>query len=200
MKLLRCVKDLKEQGFQLKAIKKLLPDLDKFRDMDPKILYSLREELNRQVLQERSYELGQVSPGISVSSRQRDASMERLRQFENMMSQMIRGTMEDMSRESEKRICDQVNLKLQKEMNYLLLQKEELHEKQVTLLKEILSQVKKDNREDDRNSEVSEREAEREAAASMEDKKTAGRAEKALKRGSGREKRRKKKLFAKSVS
>jgi DNA-binding transcriptional MerR regulator len=60
MKLLRSVKDLKEQGFQLKAIKKLLPDLEKFQKMEPKLLYQLREELNRQVLQERNYELEQV--------------------------------------------------------------------------------------------------------------------------------------------
>ena len=50
IKLLRSVKDLKEQGFQLKAIKKLLPDLERVEHMDPKILYQLREDLNNQVM------------------------------------------------------------------------------------------------------------------------------------------------------
>ena len=52
IKLLRSVKDLKEQGFQLKAIKKLLPDLERVEHMDPKILYQLREDLNNQVMRE----------------------------------------------------------------------------------------------------------------------------------------------------
>lgn len=52
IKLLRTVKDLKEQGFQLKAIKKLLPDLERVENMDPQMLYQLREELNGEVLRE----------------------------------------------------------------------------------------------------------------------------------------------------
>jgi hypothetical protein len=191
MRLLRAVKDLKEQGFQLKAIKKLLPDLDALKDMDPKVVCQLREELNRQVLQERNYELSRISSGVSANYKHRESSMDRLHQFEVMMSQMIRGTMEEMSRESEKRICDQVNVKLQKEMNYLLLQKEELHERQMLLLQEILSQIKK---------EENEQSMPLEAAATLENKKKTDTPEKGLPQRNGREKRRKKKLFAKSVS
>ena len=173
MKLLRSVKDLKEQGFQLKAIKKLLPDLERVEGMDPKILYRLREDLNNQVMrealehskgsvtsiehardryekrqkiwQEKSYEQeqavesGMQQPGYGQTQA---ASLERLRQFETMMRQMIRSSVEEVSQESEERICEAVSVRMQKEMNYLLMQKEELQEKQLHLLREILQQVK----------------------------------------------------------
>lgn len=181
IKLLRSVKDLKEQGFQLRAIKKLLPNLDRLDKMDPRGIYQLREELNRQVLQEamegtkgsvtslnqardrfekrqktwqeRSFELEQSrGKGVQlVQENQRQASVDKLRQFEMMMRQMIRSTMEEVGRESEERICEAVTVKLQKEMNYLLMQKEELQEKQISLLKQILAQVKQEEaQEEDR--------------------------------------------------
>lgn len=173
IKLLRTVKDLKEQGFQLKAIKKLLPDLGRVENMDPQMLYQLREELNGEVLreameyargsvtsiehardryekrqktwQEKSYELEQSREKEPMQSRYgqtQAASLERLRQFETMLRQMIRSSVEEVSQESEQRICEEVSVRMQKEMNYLLMQKEELQEKQIHLLKEILQQVK----------------------------------------------------------
>ena len=41
--LLRQIKDLKEQGFQLKAIKLILPDIQNVCNMDTQKLYRLRE-------------------------------------------------------------------------------------------------------------------------------------------------------------
>lgn len=275
IKLLRTVKDLKEQGFQLRAIKKLLPDLGRLEKMDPQGIYQLREELNRQVMQEsmegtrasvtslnqardryekrqrtwqeRSYELEQAR-GRSVqivpdshrqvsmdrqssmdrqTSMDRQASMDKLRQFEAMMRQMIRSTMEEMGRESEERICEAVTVKLQKEMNYLLMQKEELQEKQITLLKQILAQVKQEGAapaggsvdgepepgtdntpageqtlEEAEDTEDTAAEAEREAAAAQDQgtgtlRNRKGREKKGL--FGKKEKTKRKKLFAKSV-
>lgn len=239
IKLLRSVKDLKEQGFQLKAIKKLLPDLERVEGMDPKILYQLREDLNNQVMrealehskgsvtsiehardryekrqktwQEKSYELEQAKEsGIQQRSygQTQAASLERLRQFETMMRQMIRSSVEEVSRESEERICEAVSVRMQKEMNYLLMQKEELQEKQLHLLREILQQVKgetktaenaeaeADSRE---NSACDVTEAAREAAAAQEEPGEVtefGRKN----RRKLRKKAKHKKLFAKSVT
>ena len=248
IKLLRQIKDLKEQGFQLRAIKKLLPDLGRLETLDPKGLYQLREELNHQVMlesmegakgsvtslnqardryekrqktwQERSFELEQArgkSVQPSVQENQRQASLDKLRQFESMMRQMIRSTMNEISKESEQRICEAVTVKLQKEMNYLLLQKEELQEKQITLLKQILQQVKREELEDgnvkkqpsqgiagketgNRETAIQETEAEREVAVTQEKQQDSGKRGKE-KKGFLRkkEKAKKKKLFAKSV-
>ncbi len=238
IKLLRSVKDLKEQGFQLKAIKKLLPDIGKIEKMDPQGIYRLREELNQQVLletmegakasitpleearerygkrqktwQERSYELEQIKKNQAALQREgsEKTSMERLQQFELMMKQMICGTMEEMSRESEERICKQISERMQKEMSYLLLQKEELHEKQMALLQEILAQIKEEEtsavqsqqKAQTREKSVSETAAQKEAAATEENKEDwFSNAKKPYKKKIvlGKEKKKRKKLFAK---
>lgn len=235
IKLLRSIKDLKEQGFQLKAIKKLLPDLGRLEGMDPKVLYQIREDLNNEVMreamehskgsvtsiehardryerrqknwQEKSHEMEQsLSAGTASKSQYANtqaASLERLRQFESMLRHMVRSSVEEVSRESEQRICEEVSVHLQKEMNYLLMQKEKLQEKQICLLKEILQQVKGEQEESSKEEgahsageEKNEKEAEKEVAASLEESMTAEglspRARRKL-----RKKAKRKKLFAK---
>ena len=240
MKLLRSVKDLKEQGFQLKAIKKLLPDLERVEGMDPKILYRLREDLNNQVMrealehskgsvtsiehardryekrqkiwQEKSYEQeqavesGMQQPGYGQTQA---ASLERLRQFETMMRQMIRSSVEEVSQESEERICEAVSVRMQKEMNYLLMQKEELQEKQLHLLREILQQVKGETQIAENTQTEEDRleyttccdvtEAAREAAAAREEPGEVTEFSRKNRRKL-RKKAKHKKLFAKSVT
>lgn len=240
MKLLRSVKDLKEQGFQLKAIKKLLPDLERVEGMDPKILYRLREDLNNQVMrealehskgsvtsiehardryekrqkiwQEKSYEQeqavesGMQQPGYGQTQA---ASLERLRQFETMMRQMIRSSVEEVSQESEERICEAVSVRMQKEMNYLLMQKEELQEKQLHLLREILQQVKGETQIAENTQTEEDRpeyatccdvtEAAREAAAAREEPGEVTEFSQKNRRKL-RKKAKHKKLFAKSVT
>ena len=93
-----------------------------------------------------------------------------------MMRQMIRTTLEEMTLESEERICDKVTTRLLKEIDYLERQKDELQEKQLALLQDILTEIKKDGVE---------------AAATAETSSE--------KQTSKRKKGRKKKLFAKSV-
>lgn len=232
VKLLRSVKDLKEQGFQLKAIKKLLPDIGKIEKMDPQGIYRLREELNQEVLmetmesakasitpleearerhgkrqktwQERSYELEQIKKNQTAAQGEdkEKRSVERLQQFEVMMRQMIRGTMEEMSHESEERICREVSERMQKEMSYLLLQKEELHEKQMTLLKEILAQVQSEEvqtgeiKNISKSGQIEEKDEGKQIAATIEDTdkiKNNGK-KKFLTR---KEKKKRKKIFAK---
>lgn len=235
IRLLRSVKDLKEQGFQLRAIKKLLPDLSRVEKMDSRGIYQLREELNQQVLresmdgmkasvtplnqarerhtkrqktwQERSFELeqlrGQGSPVIQ-GSQKRASSLEKLQQFEAMMRQMIRSTMEEMSRESEERICEEVTTRLQKEMNYLMMQKEELQEKQIALLKQILAQVKQEGVEgiQEKQEDVEGLPAEEVAVTQEENdvqafqSKNGTEKKKILRKG---KRHKKKKIFAKSV-
>ncbi|MEG2775530.1 MAG: MerR family transcriptional regulator, partial [Acetivibrio sp.] len=47
MSLLKKIKNLKEKGFQLKAIKLALPKIDDIQSLDEVNLYRLREELNQ---------------------------------------------------------------------------------------------------------------------------------------------------------
>ena len=186
--LLQHIKDLKEHGFQLKSIKMILPDIHNVCQMDTQKLYRLREELNQQVIEETNHSstphIAQVMPlhperTETAAQKQTVKSMsteEKLRHFEAMMRKMIRNTVAEMDRESEERICEKITTKLLKEMDYLTRQKEELQERQITLLNQILAEVRHDLPE---------------SAASNED---------AIKQLQSRnkEKQKKKKLFAKS--
>lgn len=159
IKLLRDIKDLKEQGFQLKAIKLLLPDIHNVRQMSPQRLYELREELNERVQGEDALEgsqkhTAQIMPlhprnngelSYNYSGKNtgyQNNAEEKLRHFEAMMRKMIRTTVEEMEQESEERISERVTTKLLKEMDYLTRQREEVQEKQMALLKEILAEVR----------------------------------------------------------
>lgn len=184
--LLQHIKDLKEQGFQLKSIKLILPDIHNVCQMDTQKLYRLREELNQQVMDETNHSphMAQVMPlhpeRTEASAQKQNVKTmspeEKLRHFEAMMRKMIRNTVAEMDRESEERICEKITTKLLKEMDYLTRQKEELQERQITLLNQILAEVRHDLPE---------------SAASNED---------AIKQLQSRnkEKQKKKKLFAKS--
>ena len=152
--ILRDIKDLKEQGFQLKAIKLIRPDIQTNHDMEPQKLYRLREELNQQVQSDEichptvqhKAQVMPLHPNQPVypyqnNSPQQKSNEEKLRHFEAMMRKMIRNTVEEMGRESEERICEKITTKLLKEMDYLTRQKEEVQEKQIALLNKILNEV-----------------------------------------------------------
>lgn len=49
IEMLKSIRLLKEEGFQLRAIKMILPDIHKIEKLDPKSILRLREELNQQV-------------------------------------------------------------------------------------------------------------------------------------------------------
>lgn len=188
--LLRHIKELKEQGFQLKAIKLILPDIHNVCQMDTQKLYRLREELNQQVMEENyrpsTQHTAQVMPlhperTDFTAPKPATPSMsqeEKLRHFEAMMRKMIRATVSEMDRESEERICEKITTKLLKEMDYLTRQKEELQERQILLLNQILAEVRHELPE---------------SAASNEDNIT-----QLQSRHRDKQKNHKKKLFAKS--
>lgn len=149
------IKELKEQGFQLRAIKLLMPDIGRVEKMSAQELYRLREELNQQVQieEERKQEVhrgAQVmtlptkgQPVVKMENTVTEISREqKLKQFETMMGNMIRGIVNEMQEESEQRICETVSTRLVKEMDYLVREREELQEKQVELLQQILVELK----------------------------------------------------------
>lgn len=161
--LLKQIKYLKEQGFRLQAIKLLLTDINNTYTMNKEELWELRDYLNGQVQQDESApytetHTAQIMPlhpnaaetakNIFKPSRYNyKQAEEKLRAFENMLRSMIKSTLEEMTIESEDRICEKISTKLLKEMNYLERQKDELQEKQLALLQDILTELKKDGAE-----------------------------------------------------
>jgi len=180
---LKTIKDLKEQGFQLKAIKLLMPDIGRVHNMSPQEVYQLREELNQQVLREEEAQEKNVVPIQSArkasSAPAKKSSEEKMKQFENLLRRMVSHIVTEHESEAEKRIYEAVSTKLMKEMDYLMREKEEMQEKQMALLQQILEEVRREIPE---------------AAASDETKHARTR-----KKKKEENKPKKRKLFAKSV-
>ena len=212
IKILRDVKDLKEQGFLLKSIKLIINDIDNVRKMNPNEQYKLREELNQKIQDEEenksnknanvsnvvvsmnhgaagnrmiqfeqhgmaentiSTEInGQLENVVQSGLSQRNiqggenqssemqlaktknfeaqqvggrntalSSEEKVRKFELLLRKMITNVVEEGQIESEKRISENVSEKLMKEINYIMMQKDETALKQTKLLEEILEKV-----------------------------------------------------------
>lgn len=153
--LLKRIKDLKEQGFQLRAIKILMPDMRKIEHMSSQELYSLREELNQRAQMEEEQKMSRskmvrvmpmptsrtVEGGLQDSSRHA-----KLEQFEMLLRNMIRDTLQEQQEASEQRISEAVSERMMKEMDYLMREKEEMQEgyqeKQIELLQQILVELR----------------------------------------------------------
>lgn len=155
MNLLRRIKDLKEQGFQLRAIKLLMPDMRKVEHMSGQELYLLREELNQRVQMEEEQRssrgrMAQVMP--MPTARSADGGVQtlsnhaKLQQFETMLREMIRDTLQEQQEASEQRISEAVSERMIKEMDYLMREKEDVQEsfqqKQIDLLQQILIELR----------------------------------------------------------
>ena len=149
--ILHKIRDWKEQGFQLRAIKLLLPDRRRVEAMTPQELYHLREELNQKVQMEedrspKHARMGQVTPlpsAMEVAEPVSSISKEqKLQQFEQMMRDMITSVVEQQTQQSEERIAEAVTEKVSKQMDYLMREKEELQQKQIEILEKILIEMR----------------------------------------------------------
>ena len=157
------IKYLKEQGFQLKAIKRVLPDLEQVYTMDKDELEDLRDKLHAELEEEeeqskepenRPAQIMTLHPKnkeftkpFRRTSEDYAQAEEKLKHFEAMMRTMIRSTIEELNTESEERVYERITTKLLKELDYLERQKDDLQEKQLTLLQEILEELKKESAE-----------------------------------------------------
>ncbi len=164
IQMLKTIKDLKEQGFQLKAIKLLMPGIDRVRSMSPQELYQIREELNQQVLREEEMQDKNVVP-LQTTKRSaapgKKTSEEKMKQFESMLRHMISHIINESEKISEERICEAVSTRLMKEMDYIMREKEEVQDKQTALLQQILEEVKREIPETAASDEVKPTEARR---------------------------------------
>lgn len=151
--ILHKIKEWKEQGFLLRSIRRLLPDMARVEKMSGQELYALRQELNQRVqMEEEHHKHGGMGKVMEMPVRSDGGTElediakkeEKLEKFQTVLREMMQGMIEDSWEESEKRITDHVTENLTKEMNYLMREKEELQEKQIDILQQILVELKPD--------------------------------------------------------
>lgn len=128
IRLFRQIKELKDQGVQLKAVKMLLPDLEK-GDSEITHLLARADKLP-----------------ISADS-QTAAREEKMHQFQCIMSRLISEALEDHTEKMGVEIGTQVSDQVIKEMDYLLRMKEERENERFRRLDETIRSSQKARKE-----------------------------------------------------
>lgn len=144
IRLFKQVKDLKEKGYQLKAIKTAL---DKVigDGKDPVIPDELLEDQMTQDLKDSSASEG--SMGLDVhNTAQISIAQEKMEQFQEIMNHIIGRALEVNNEQLSQEVSNLVNDKVIKEMEYMMNLKEEKEEERYKQLDELLRIYQKDNK------------------------------------------------------
>ncbi|HHT88297.1 MAG TPA: MerR family transcriptional regulator [Clostridiales bacterium] len=135
IELLITIKQLKEKGFQLKAIKMLIPNLNKLESLDNQTMIRLKNELNGRetnMWKDEKVNGQDVEEGTSlVTSDKTDEiseSQDKMLQFKAIMSQIIRSALKENNAELSGEISTNVTDSVVKEMNFLMRLQEEKEE------------------------------------------------------------------------
>lgn len=125
IELLKAVKALKEKGYQLRAIKMLLPEIQKMNHSNSDDINKLQNEWDQKYLGEFSEENQPITTDMNVGLNQ---SVDKLEQFKCIMKSMIREVLEDNNNVLAETVNKEISDQVIKEMDYLLRMKEEREE------------------------------------------------------------------------
>jgi len=128
IRLFRHIKELKEQGVQLKAIKMLIPDLEQGET-------------------EMTHLIARVDKFPAPADGQAAAREEKMQQFQCIMSRLISEALEDHTERMGYEISSQVSGQVIKEMDYLLRMKEEREDERFKRLDEVIRSSQKSRKE-----------------------------------------------------
>jgi DNA-binding transcriptional MerR regulator len=136
IELLKTIKQLKEQGFQLKAIKMLLPNLNQLETLDSQTMVKLKDELNGKVIEmwmdDKSTEQEHEEGTSLITNEKKDEikteTHDKMSQFKALMNQIIMSALKENNSELSGKISSNVTDSVVKEMNFLMRLQEEKEE------------------------------------------------------------------------
>lgn len=160
IQLLKTIKYLKEQGFQLKAIKLVLPELLDADDDNGKLdaILKRKDELNSKILEEEHL-INHTSTAIlsvqEVDSVQKptDISLpphnntEKMQQFQMILSDIISKAVQQNNNDLEKQLQEHITESLLKQVDALMRTREEREESRFKKLDETIRAVQKERME-----------------------------------------------------
>lgn len=128
LKILKCIKELKQQGFQLKAIKLLMPELEIADSEKFEQILGSKDEMNRKV--ETGMEPEKVTTLIENDSSQsvEVAAEDKMEQFQNIMHKIIINALQENNEAMGKTISNDISEHVVKEIDYQFRSKEEQEE------------------------------------------------------------------------
>ena len=130
MKVLQGIKTLKEQGFQLKSIKMILPKIDEIEALDEEKRNRLCEELNESLMAADSVPQQKEEVALKKDT---DEKL-KMQQFQTIMNKLIANAL----KENNQELTETVTENIVKEMDYLMRMQEEREEEHYKKLDEAL--------------------------------------------------------------
>jgi len=135
IEVLKAVKVLKAKGYQLRAIKMLLPDIQKLNNLDSEDVVKVQQEWDRKYMDVITGENSLTSlpvHRVDITEGERDRLMEksseRLEQFKVIMNKLVTEALQDNNEALSETVSESVSSNVIKEMDYLLRIKEEREE------------------------------------------------------------------------
>ena len=168
IKLFLKIKELKDLGYQLKAIKLLLPDIKKLDDMDQVGILKLKDEMNLQAmglslvgLRQKEQkenakvasnsERGQADTQLVETGRHnlavKPSTTEKMNQFQDIMKRIMLDAVRENNVEITEAVTERVTDSVVKEMDYLLRIREDREEERFKKLDETIRGVQKSRQE-----------------------------------------------------
>lgn len=150
---LKAVKLLKDQGFQLKAIKMILPDINTIEKLDPHSILRLREELNEKAIVQNSMEVVLDKQEETEVLKSKGGPLktghegDKMEQFQLIMSNLITNALKDNNKDLSEVVGAAVSGNVIKEVDYLFRVKEEQEDVRFKKLDETIREYQKGRQE-----------------------------------------------------
>lgn len=137
VQLLFSVKKLKDKGFSLKQIRLLLPNMDSIKNADDKALETLRCRLNSCQISEDLPSANQLT-NLHINKQTSLISTENLESFREIMKDIITDALSENIDALSKEIGGHVSEIVSKEMNYQLIQHENIINDRIKAMENVI--------------------------------------------------------------
>lgn len=119
------IKRLKSQGFQLKAIKVMLPKMDKIEQLPDNLQKKLCADLNAKLSEQEGTEVV-ISRKVNLPVTEKKTEPDtKVSQFATLMGNIMKQVLEENTKNMSKEIAKEVGTQMTKELEYQFRQQEE---------------------------------------------------------------------------
>ena len=152
MEMLKCIRELKERGFQLKTIRQILSELQEGRGQAAETLEAIKtEKFAEEEIEKREEPIRQSEKVVPIGREMPEettvSAEQKLREFEDIMSRIVGQAMRENSHIFGEEVGEQVSAKVIKEVDYLLRLQEEREEKHFQNLDQMIRQYQRGKKE-----------------------------------------------------
>lgn len=148
IELIKAIKILKDKGYQLRAIKMLIPEIQRKNRLAPEDINQLQKDWEENYIEEvsnnnltSSIGLNPVPINKEVDKTHEDDKADKLDHFKMILKSMIREVLEDNNEVLAKTVNEEVAESVIKEMDYLLRIKEEREEERFKKIDRTIREV-----------------------------------------------------------